>query len=97
VAQKVGRGIALLFHDRGARRGRVVSSMPRPHFNPGKDPVPIVQEAGWDPVPVWIGVKNLAPHIYIYKTLKSLHWDMFRHDSVIFREHIHNLKPFIVK
>jgi len=26
VAQRVGRGIALLFHDRGTRRGGVVSS-----------------------------------------------------------------------
>jgi hypothetical protein len=27
---------------------------------PGKDPVPIVQEAGWDPGPVWTGAENLA-------------------------------------
>ena len=27
----------------------MVSSTPRPHFTPGKDPVPIVQEAGWAP------------------------------------------------
>ena len=45
VAQRVGRGIALLFHGRGTRRGWVVSSTPRLHFTPGKDPVPIVQEA----------------------------------------------------
>jgi len=32
VAQRVGRDISLLFHDRGTRRGWVVSSMPRPHF-----------------------------------------------------------------
>jgi hypothetical protein len=31
-------------------------------FTPGKDPVPIVQEAGWAPGPVWIGAENLAPH-----------------------------------
>jgi hypothetical protein len=37
-------------------------STPRPgHFTPGKDPVPIVQEAGWAPEPVWIGAENLAP------------------------------------
>jgi hypothetical protein len=37
-------------------------STPYPgHFTPGKDPVPIVQEAGWVPRPVWIGVENLAP------------------------------------
>ena len=27
---------------------------------PGKDPVPIVQEAGWVPGPVWTGAENLA-------------------------------------
>jgi len=36
VAQRVGSGIALLFHDHGIRRGWVVSSTPRPHFIPGK-------------------------------------------------------------
>ena len=30
-------------------------------FTPGKDPVPIVQEAGWASKPVWIGAENLAP------------------------------------
>jgi hypothetical protein len=25
-------------------------------FTPGKDPVPIVQEAGWAPGPVWTAV-----------------------------------------
>jgi len=55
VAQRVGRGIALLLHDRSTRRGWVVSSTPRPHFTPGKDPVPIVQEAGWAAGPVWTG------------------------------------------
>jgi hypothetical protein len=30
-------------------------------FTPGKGPVPIVQEAGWDPGPVWTCSKNLAP------------------------------------
>ena len=61
VAQRVGRGIALLFHDRGTRRGWVVSSTPRPHFSPGKDPVSILQEAGWAPGPVWTG-GNSHPH-----------------------------------
>jgi len=60
VAQRVGRGIALLFHDRCTRRW-VVSSTPRPHFTPGKDPVPILQEAGWAPGPVWTGGKS-RPH-----------------------------------
>ena len=61
VAQSVGRGIAVLFHDRGTRRGWVVSSTPRSHFIPGKDPVPILQEAGWAPGPVWTGGKS-HPH-----------------------------------
>jgi len=37
VAQRVGRGIALLFHDGGMRRGLVVSSKPRPHFTTRKE------------------------------------------------------------
>jgi len=61
VAQSVGRGIALLFHDHGTRGGWVVSSTPRPHFTPGKDPVPILQETGWVPGPVWKGGKS-GPH-----------------------------------
>ena len=58
VAQSVGRGIALLFHDRGTRRGWGFSSTPRPHFIPGKDPVPILQKSGWAPGPVWTGGKS---------------------------------------
>ena len=53
---RVGRVIALLFQDRGTS-----SSTPRPHFTPGKDPVPILQEAGWAPGPVWTGEKS-RPH-----------------------------------
>jgi hypothetical protein len=34
---------------------------PRPLSTPGKDPVPIVQEAGWAPGPVWRSAENLAP------------------------------------
>ena len=30
------------------------------YFTPGKDPVPIVQEAGWNLGPVWAGEENLA-------------------------------------
>jgi len=61
LAQRVGRGIALLFHDRGTRRGWVVSSTPRPHITHRKQPVPILQEAGWAPGPVWKGGKS-RPH-----------------------------------
>ena len=50
--------MALLFHDHGTRRGWVVSSTPRPYFTAGKDPVPIVQEAGWAPGQAWTGGKS---------------------------------------
>jgi len=61
VAQRVGTGRALLFHDRGTRRGWMFSSTPWPHITPGKDPEPILQEAGWAPGPVWMGGKS-RPH-----------------------------------
>ena len=36
-------------------------STPRPgRFTLGKDPVPIVQETGWAPGPVWMGVEYLT-------------------------------------
>ena len=39
-----------------------VWSPPRPgRFTPGKDPVPIVLEAGWAPGPAWMFAENLAP------------------------------------
>ena len=61
VAQRVGKGIALLFHYRCTRRRWVVSSTPRPHFTPRKAPVPILQEARWAPGPVWTVGKS-HPH-----------------------------------
>ena len=39
----------------------MVSSTPRPHITPGKDPVPVLQEAGWAPGQVWMGGKS-RPH-----------------------------------
>jgi len=38
-----------------------VSVTPRPYLTPGKDPEPILQEAGWASGPVWTGAKNLVP------------------------------------
>ena len=43
-------GIALPFLDHGTRRGWEISVTPRPLFTHGKDPVPIVQEAGGGPM-----------------------------------------------
>ena len=40
----------------------MVSSTHRPQFTPGKDPVPILQEAGWVPGPVWTDGKS-RPHL----------------------------------
>ena len=62
TAHRGSRGIALPFLDHGTRRGWGVSVTPWPLFSPGKDPLHIVQEAGWAPGPVWTGVENLAPH-----------------------------------
>jgi len=39
----------------------VVSSTSWPHFTPGKDSIPILQEAGWALGPVWTGGKS-RPH-----------------------------------
>jgi len=62
TAHRGSRGIALLFHNHGSRRGWRVSVMLQLLFTPRKDPVPIVQEAGWAPGPVWTGAENLAPN-----------------------------------
>jgi len=60
MAHRGSRGITLLFLDHGTRRGWGVSVTPRSPFIPGKDPVPIVQEADWSPGPVWTVAENLA-------------------------------------
>jgi hypothetical protein len=38
----------------------MVNATPRPLYPRARDPVPIVQRAGWAPGPVWTGTKNLA-------------------------------------
>jgi hypothetical protein len=44
----------LLIHDVGTRWGLWSASRPSLALSPGKGPpVPIVQEAGWAPEPVW--------------------------------------------
>ena len=60
TAHKGSRGIALLFHDHGTRRCEGSASRPGRSLPPEKDQVPIVQEAGWAPGPVWTGAENLA-------------------------------------
>jgi hypothetical protein len=54
------RGVAYSFSSSALEGGGWLS--PRTgRFSPGKDPVPIVQEAGCVPGPVWTCAKNLAP------------------------------------
>ena len=52
-----------------ALEGDVWSASRPGRLYPGKDPVPIVQEAGWAPEPVWIGAENLAPPGFDARTL----------------------------
>ena len=50
-----------LFLTSALERGEGSASRPGRTLPPGKDPVPIVQEARWSSGPVWIGMENLAP------------------------------------
>jgi len=62
VAQRVGRGIALLFHDRGTRRGGVSGQQDAPAvIYPWERLGTHLQEAGWAPGLVWMGGKS-RPH-----------------------------------
>jgi len=38
----------------------VVNAIPQPLYTQGRDLVPIVQEAGWGPKPVWTGKEILS-------------------------------------
>jgi len=57
--------------------GWVVSSTLRPHFTPGEDPVPILQEAGWAPGPVWTGGKS-RPHRDSIRDLPARSQSLYR-------------------
>ena len=58
MAQRAGRGIALLLHNRGTRKGVSGQQHALAALYPEKEPVPILQEAGWAPGPVWTGGKS---------------------------------------
>jgi hypothetical protein len=77
-AFRESRGIALLcfYLDLGTRRGWGVSVTPWPLSNPRKNLVPIVQEAGWAPGPVWTGAENLATTGIFFNNLylPSVQW-----------------------
>ena len=74
VAQWVGKGVDLLFHDRDTRRKWVVSSTPRPQFTPGKVPVPILQEVGLTPGPIWTGWKSRPHREFFFLVKLCLYW-----------------------
>jgi len=42
--------------------GEWSASRPGRSLTPRKDLVPVSQEAGWTPGPVWTGAENLVPH-----------------------------------
>jgi hypothetical protein len=56
-----GRGIALPFHDHGTRRGEGSASRPGRFLPPEKEPIPLVQEAGWAPGSVWTDAESPVP------------------------------------
>ena len=69
-------------------------------FTAGKDTVPIVQEAGWAPEPVWIGAENLAPLGFDPRTFQPVasldtdyaipapwHWEGLRTNATNFRRY----------
>ena len=71
TAYSGSRGIALLFLDHGTRRCE--GSTPRPgRFTPWKDPVPVVQEAGWAPGPVWTCAKISPPPGFDPRTIQPV-------------------------
>jgi len=72
TARRGSRGIALLFLNHGTRKGLAVSVTSRPLFTAGKDPVPIVQENGWAPGPVWTGAEIVAPPGFDLRTVQPL-------------------------
>ena len=57
VAQRVGRGIALLLHDSGTRRWWVVSSAPQPYFTPGTH-----CRGGWVSPSAGLDRRKISPH-----------------------------------
>jgi hypothetical protein len=62
TAHRGSRGIALLFHDHGTRRGGEGSvSLPGRSLLPGKTRHPLYKRLGGPPGPVWTGAENLSP------------------------------------
>jgi len=69
----------------------VVSSTPRPHFTPGKDPVPIVQEAGWAPSAGLDGRKISPPPGFDPRTVQPVAQSLYR---LSYRAHNQTVRDF---
>ena len=70
MAQRVGRGIALLFHDRGTSRGEWSAARPGRTLTPGKTRYPLYRRLGGPQgqsglaenlVPTWIRSRTVQP------------------------------------
>ena len=85
VAQRMGRGIALLFHDRGTRRVWVVSSTSRPHFTPGKSRYPFYRRLG-GPQGRSGRAENLVPTAIRSRTVQPVAQSLYR---LSYRAHIY--------
>jgi len=100
MAHRGSRGIAVLFLDHGTKTRWVVSVTPQPLFTPGRDPVPIVQEAGWAPGPVWTGVENLTPTGFRYPDYPACSQSLYRLRLSTHKQEYHHkhqgLDPFCV-
>ena len=59
-SQAGSRGMAVLFLNLGARLGSVFNATPWPLYSRERDPIPIVQEAGWTRGRVWTAAEHLA-------------------------------------
>ena len=77
MAQSVGRGKSLHFHDHGTRRDGLSAARPGRTL-PGKGPVHIVQEARWAPGSVWTGAENLAPPVFDPRTVQAVAQSLYR-------------------
>ena len=77
VAQRVGRGIALHSHDRGTRRGWVVSSMPQCTLPPGKTRYPLYRRLG-GPQGRSGRAENLVPTGIRSRTVKPVAQSLYR-------------------
>ena len=62
---------------------------PRPFFTPGKDLIPIVQEAGWAPEPVWTVAEKILPPTGIRSPDRPARSQLLYHLRYYIHIHIH--------